>query len=855
MRKRSGSALFAFERTGLWRRAFAESSSNGPRDNAAFYVGHLRGLRDKARALIDRIRTNMPYLTVHDVTHLDSLWEIGSTIAGASYPLTPAEGYVFGAAVLLHDAAMCLAAFPGGLADVTVTDEWKDTVVMLNVELSGTRPTADEIRNPPQHIVERALPIVLRLLHARQAEELPRRKWVNADGDTEYLIENGELREFYGQLIGKIARSHGESRSWIESELDILLGSLASHDGGKVSGLKLACILRAADAAQLDARRAPRFERTVVRPKGISDLHWAFQGKLAKARVERNALVYTSGSAFSLVEADAWWLCFDTLQVADRELHDVDATLEDGSQPRFKARKVRGAESPKELSRDVRTQGWEPIDARLRVSDVPRLVRMFGGVKLYDNDPRVAIRELIQNAADAVRARRKLQPEFASRSGGEIIVRLAERDGEHWLEVEDDGVGMSERTITGTLLDFGRSFWTTDDVQREFPGLMAKGMSPTGKFGIGFFSVFMLGDMIRVTSRRYDSASSETRTLEFRSGLAARPILRSASSGEAVHGGGTRVAVLLRSSPYEQNGFLAHEGAPGEPDKQRLGKIVAALCPSLDVAVAVESNGSKVRVIKSDDWLRVKGSTLLIRVEPSRRAENVSTYATNLRPIRSRRVVYGRACIHAGLSWQPNGMITVGGLSAVRLEYVEGILLGTTEVLARNSASLSAPPAALARWAEEQAEIITRCKISPDEKLTAAGVVIACGGNPGKLPVAHIGREYLNQAQLEAIVRTESQITVFNGEPSFEEDTDDCHPREFRTSFKPSSDVVFLGEIPGTSYKKFWWPGKPSYGSILKAILERRWKRYEVEAQTEAVIGRVGDVDISRDVEVIKRAS
>jgi hypothetical protein len=34
------------------------------------------------------------------------------------------------------------------------------------------------------------------------------------------------------------------------------------------------------------------------------------------------------------------------------------------------------------------------------------------------------------------------------------------RDGEAiWLHVEDDGIGMSERTITTSLLDFGKSFW------------------------------------------------------------------------------------------------------------------------------------------------------------------------------------------------------------------------------------------------------------------------------------------------------------------------------------------------------------------------------------------------------------
>ena len=79
------------------------------------------------------------------------------------------------------------------------------------------------------------------------------------------------------------------------------------------------------------------------------------------------------------------------------------------------------------------------------------------------------------------------------------ITRGLERDGEAiWLHVEDDGIGMSERTITTPLLDFGKSFWSSDGVMQEFPGFGAKGLSATGRFGVGFFSVFILGDVVRV---------------------------------------------------------------------------------------------------------------------------------------------------------------------------------------------------------------------------------------------------------------------------------------------------------------------------------------------------------------------
>jgi hypothetical protein len=159
MARHGGSASLPFERTGLWRSAFGVKSDDQKGDIATFYSRHLSDLRDKARTLVDRIRIDVPYLTVHDITHLDALWEIGSTIAGPSYSLTPAEGYVFGAGVLLHDAAMCLAAFPHGIAEIAETDEWKDTIAMLFAEEHGAQVNDKDLLNPPKEIVERALPL------------------------------------------------------------------------------------------------------------------------------------------------------------------------------------------------------------------------------------------------------------------------------------------------------------------------------------------------------------------------------------------------------------------------------------------------------------------------------------------------------------------------------------------------------------------------------------------------------------------------------------------------------------------------------------------------------------------------
>ncbi|WHP48962.1 hypothetical protein [Vibrio parahaemolyticus] len=86
-----------------------------------------------------------------------------------------------------------------------------------------------------------------------------------------------------------------------------------------------------------------------------------------------------------------------------------------------------------------------------------KLVKNLGGEQLYGDDVIVPLRELIQNASDAVRARRCLEGE--DDDWGKVTVRTGEDTKGCYIEVEDNGVGMSVNVLTGAFLDFGTSFW------------------------------------------------------------------------------------------------------------------------------------------------------------------------------------------------------------------------------------------------------------------------------------------------------------------------------------------------------------------------------------------------------------
>src|ERR1700709_242054 len=85
-------------------------------------------LRERAEVLAGEIHRDLPDFTVHDITHLDALWEMADLIAGPDYPLNPLEAFALGAVFLLHDLGLGLAAYPGGLAELKSGRGWEDAL-------------------------------------------------------------------------------------------------------------------------------------------------------------------------------------------------------------------------------------------------------------------------------------------------------------------------------------------------------------------------------------------------------------------------------------------------------------------------------------------------------------------------------------------------------------------------------------------------------------------------------------------------------------------------------------------------------------------------------------------------------
>lgn len=866
----------AYEQSSLWKAAFGPQP-DGLDAQRQKLANAYRAFRERVALLLTHIQRELPDLTLHDITHVDALWRVASEIAGPGYPLNPAEAFVLGGAFLLHDAAHCRAAFPGGVEELSATPEWRDTVAqrgLVDAELTAGSKAFQQV-----------LFDTLRVLHPKQARKLPFAKWADGQGNTLHLLPHDELREAYGSVMGEVAESHWFNPHELEPFACRIVTPpvCLSPAPWTVNWLKVAVLLRVADAAHIDAQRAPRFLSALNQPTGVSLAHWRFQARLHQPHCDaaKQTLVLSS-SPFPIAEQDAWWLAYEAACLADKELSAADHLLRDSGLERLAAREVAGARNPESFARTVPTEGWHPVDASLRIGDVRSVVERFGGAQLYGDDPRLALRELLQNARDAVMASRALG--MLESHEGSITVQLEARDGEDWLHVTDTGIGMSRYVLTHVLLDFGRSLWQDAALRREWPGLAATGYEAVGRFGIGFFSVFMLGTSVKVTTYRQQAETGANEShwvLEFPHGLASRPNLRPPTDSEKLNRHGTRVSVRLEDKDkllqIKKSPFQLGRGVNSKDVALSLGQVVGALVPALAVDVYTQEAGqSKVKTVVADDWQTIPPDRLLERIDPVTQlsllaTDDAAVARNNLSLITGKDgVVYGRCAVveHSdSLFGVQAGVVTVKGIYGGPIDGLAGIVVGQqVDRLDRSASIPTVDGPALTQWAEDQAN-----KLCASNEVTWKRSVrlLALGATSGELVVVRHGNEEWGANRLKEEFNSRDEIWVINEwDFAYDHDFDDVRKNEFDSHLELDERVLLI--MKGVSVDEFVnnsgigthadidsWPwmllgNAPRIPiQIFQMVMNAAWPDHGRETGEEKVIGSVFGVDIIRHVDVI----
>ena len=683
--------------------------------------------REKMICILGQIRNDFPNLTIHDISHVDSLWGVTDVIIGEDYPITPLEGFVLGCAFLIHDSVLSYEAV-GGKDRLRSNAYWKDTYAEL----------VDEEKLSIAEKEKRADFDTIRYIHAKEAERIIKQEYRDAEGHSFFILEDMMLRNHFGDVIGQVAASH----HW-NIEKVALLPTQQNVVGGlprmwRVNPLKLACVMRCADAGHIDMGRAPDYLYSIMHLHGISAEHWNAQNHLAVIDVDRNRkdrAIINSTHPFKEQDFQAWNVAFDAIRVLDTELKASNKLLqekcaEDGGA--FAINEVAGASTKEELAKYLKTEGWEPFEANLHIDDVAGVIAKLGGEALYGNGDMIliAIRELIQNARDAIHARYAMEEAFDGQ--GKIWIHIIQKGDDTYVTVSDNGVGMSENVIKNCFLNFGCSLWNSSMLKSEYVGLRSSRFKSVGKYGIGFYSIFMIAESAEVSTRVYNKGTNTTILLNFPNGLTLTPLKKTIDSRSTIVT--TRITFKIDSTKQKWNSTKkVTRNSHGELEiETSFENVLKTLCAGLDTDVWYHENDQKPRRIHQDitaadfdkkQWLRD------ISYADDQANPNLDRFIEEncgrMDYIKKDGQICGLAAINILPSYRQDflSIITVGGLAAHGQINNRGSehFIGYMDSISSSADRKGIPPmkvfgAQIEQWAQEQYEHI-KPYLKPENRL------------------------------------------------------------------------------------------------------------------------------------------
>jgi hypothetical protein len=273
----------------------------------------------------------------------------------------------------------------------------------------------------------------------------------------------------------------------------------------------LAVVLRVADILDFDPKRTPDilFQHRNITPSSV--IYWHKDHCIAHEINADHIVVFAEPPDAHIHRAVENMI--GDIEVELRIAHQLDtethfdraAFSRDPLPYRWEIKPyVHATIRPKHAAYEYINGGFRP--------DTQKLLQLVSGSGVY-SDPMLAVREILQNAFDAVREEiayeRLEQPDPESAKVEEILGRLhhvkiffsSDSDG-NTLTCTDDGVGMTKDLIARHLLVSGTT--QRRDLRRLERRCREKGfeVGRTGQFGIGVLSYFMLANRIDIHTRR-----------------------------------------------------------------------------------------------------------------------------------------------------------------------------------------------------------------------------------------------------------------------------------------------------------------------------------------------------------------
>lgn len=445
--------------------------------------------------------------TLHSIKHIDEMFKIVEWLIPdeTKERMTYAEWLMLTLAIYFHDLGMVVTKDEFAKRNRSSFNEYKKRVITEN----ATSEYGDYVNKQDDHFLYQEF---VRENHAKRV-----RLWIEGNEEVDFgdsITVREEIRALLEKLdvmfrkdLALICESHHEDDidDFSKYKTSVSYGN-GEHE--KVNLNYVAIILRIADLLHITRDRTPSISRKMINVSNpVSVIEWEKQSavRAVQAKAPRNEEGHVDKNIEKdTIEITAYFDGADTaeayfglsayLQYAQKELEKCSLIVE-------KAEKTEGTTGYKFPwkyinEENITAVGFETKKLQFTIAQ-ENILQLLVGHTLY-NDSSVVVRELVQNAIDAV----KLQKKYDEKNGktiteGRIDVYWNEQKRE--LSFLDNGTGMTMQDVEKYLLKVGASKYRDDFIKKEFPDF-----SSISHFGIGILTCFMVANDIDIVTNSED---------------------------------------------------------------------------------------------------------------------------------------------------------------------------------------------------------------------------------------------------------------------------------------------------------------------------------------------------------------
>lgn len=495
------------------------------------YIGAILSKYDKI--LSDNKLTFFPEFTNHGIDHINQVLQTAAyLISKESYQyLNSKDVTVLIASIVLHDIGMHLT--PDGLEKmltggydawrINAFDKFSWSEIWMDFFQEAKRFNDDqrrdifgdvnvEIEEPNLKTLDsytiRIYGEFLRRNHHRLAHEIALGGFPSKIGEENILLPQ-ELDVSIKDLSGLVARSHGINLRATFDYLESLFQDAWKNPFG-IKVIYLMVVLRIADYIQIQSGRAPKVilkTKLLQSPKSRTEWEKHNSIKDINTRTDDPERIFVIADPVNNIiflelerlfkdiqrEFDLSWAVLGEAYGRDEEFNKL----------KIKFRRIRSNLDNK----DIFSERVRYIPEKIVFDADPELLKLLIG-PLYGEDPKYGIRELLQNSIDAIKEREYLLQNADQKQHyvGLVSFTIEIKDESVFLEIKDNGIGMTKYTLINYFFRAGASFRKSMAWKKNFVHEGKVKVIKTGRFGVGVLAAFLIGDEFELTTRYFSES-------------------------------------------------------------------------------------------------------------------------------------------------------------------------------------------------------------------------------------------------------------------------------------------------------------------------------------------------------------